>query len=83
MGIYYILIFLDWFFCVKNPKPGEIWGCKNTDDSPWPLNPNPKYTVKIIDVKSGWVRFYIDEATSDERMSAYWFRHYYFHIDNP
>lgn len=45
------------------PKPGERWNL--SDKSPWPLNyPG----VKILDVKDGWVRYYMGRIFPDERM---------------
>jgi hypothetical protein len=48
------------------PKNGEVWIRSIYDESPWPKR--TLYEVKIIDVKNGWVRYYLGEFFPDERM---------------
>ena len=47
------------------PKPGELW-IFNPED-PFESKYAP---VKILDVKDGWVRYYMGWAFPDERMKA-------------
>jgi len=48
---------------VKEPEVGERWVFN--DDDPWGGKKFPP--VKILDVKDGWVRYYIGHYYSDER----------------
>ncbi len=50
----------------ETPKAGEVWIRAIYDSSPWPKR--ALYEVKIIDVKNGWVRYYLGEFFPDERM---------------
>lgn len=47
---------------VRVPAPDEQWCMR--DKSPWPKKNNP---VRIIDVREGWVRYYMNEVFHDER----------------
>lgn len=53
-------------------EPGQFW--RHNDGSPWPKE---RYAVKILDVKDGWVRYYVNEYGPDERMREIDFRKYY------
>jgi hypothetical protein len=48
------------------PKKGEQWIFKNSHSGPWfQSRYNP---VTILDVKSGWVRYWVSFSSPDERM---------------
>lgn len=50
---------------IDPPKPGEQWGFKDfKNSSPWPKK---GHTVKILDVKDGWVRYAFPSVFTDER----------------
>ena len=55
---------LKWFnrFKRRIPKQGELWTFK--DDSPWPN----KFTVRILEVKEGWVRYWMSQDMDDNRL---------------
>lgn len=46
---------------------GSLWVLHNYRD-PFPTRDRPP--VRVLDVKDGWVRYYIGEAFPDERMSV-------------
>jgi hypothetical protein len=52
----------------ETPKAGEAWIRVICDSSPWPKH--TMYEVKIIDVKNGWVRYYMSDFFPDERMKV-------------
>lgn len=52
------------------PQPGETWHWSGTKGDPWT---GKKWTVKILDAKSGWVRYSMGNGWSafqDQRMEA-------------
>lgn len=53
-------------------EPGQRW--QHNDGSPWPIS---RYFVKILDVKEGWVRYFVNEYAPDERMREADFRKLY------
>ena len=48
------------------PKAGDVWFRSVYDESPW--KKETTYEVNVIAVKSGWVRYYMNELFPDERM---------------
>lgn len=50
------------------PVPGERW-CFGGGISGDPFPPKGGVTVRILDVKDGWVRYYMSELLPDERMN--------------
>lgn len=52
-------------FEVKYPVPGELWTLKR-DNDPWGGRDN--LNIKILDVRDGWVRYYIGPTFNDERL---------------
>lgn len=58
----------------RTPVPGEIWRYVSSD--PW----EAKVTnVRILDVKEGWVRYYMGELFPDNRMELRLFLGIYRH----
>lgn len=57
---------------IQIPKAGEYWYIP--DKSPWP--PKDRF-VKVLDVKDGWVRYYIGEFFPDERVTISTFLYIY------
>lgn len=57
------------------PKPGEIWIFRNPSAKKDPFIPKAEDTVKILEVKKGWVRFSMGNGYffNDERMSEWMF----------
>jgi hypothetical protein len=51
---------------IQAPQPGEqwIWRCANA--GPWDCP--ERWTVTILEVKQGWVRYWLDEMWPDRRM---------------
>ncbi len=48
------------------PRVGECWKFRETnDDDPWPVKDYGN--VNILDVKDGWVRYYMNSTFPDER----------------
>jgi len=48
------------------PQPGEQWSWRCANAGPWDC---PKrWTVTILEVKHGWVRYWLDEVAPDRRM---------------
>lgn len=50
----------------KNPIPGQLWALKGDDGDPF----GPKRgfcVVKILEVRDGWVRYYMNKIWDDER----------------
>ena len=45
---------------------GEFWVLDRSDGSPWPAV-GPESKVQIIDVKDGWVRYFINQTYPDNR----------------
>lgn len=61
------------------PKAGEEWVlCSRTD--PWGGKKRP--TVRIIDVKNGWVRYYMNRIFRDERKELIAFTDIYVPINS-
>jgi hypothetical protein len=54
-------------------EPGAKWQLKD-DKSPWP---QPTCLVTILDVKDGWVRYYMGRMFPDQRMEEDLFRKIY------
>jgi hypothetical protein len=48
------------------PQPNESWKIISDKDDPFPLK--DAVHVKILDVKDGWVRYYINKVFSDCRI---------------
>lgn len=59
-------LFFPWFFI--RPKPGETWVFKGTKRGPW--EHARRKEVSIIDVKCGWVRYYMNSMFPDERVEV-------------
>ena len=53
-------------FGMKPPESGESWFLVDRESGPW--ESKRFEPVKILDVKSGWVRYFINEVYPDERM---------------
>ena len=47
-------------------KPGEEWMLDDRESGPW--ESTRFKPVKVIDVKAGWVRYFVSEIYPDERM---------------
>ena len=60
---------------VRIPVAGETWYFRE-DDSPWASKKSQQ--VQIIDVKNGWVRYYMNKSFDDNRMKIdsflFWYR---------
>jgi hypothetical protein len=51
---------------IQIPQPGEQWTWRCANAGPWDC---PKrWTVMILEVKQGWVRYWLDEFEPDRRM---------------
>ena len=48
---------------------GEFWDFCGLNRSPWPRE-DLKTRVEILDVKNGWVRYYMNRTFQDERMET-------------
>ncbi len=59
-----------------SPNVGEIWALKG--EGPWPLS---TCRVKILDVKEGWVRYYLSKFYPDLRMKIKTFTDVYQKIE--
>ena len=55
------------FFSKPNIEPGQEWLLHDRESGPWEST-RFNVPVKILDVKSGWVRYFINEVYPDERM---------------
>jgi hypothetical protein len=52
---------------------GQIWAPQRC--GPWSCP--PRYTARILDLKDGWVRYYVNQYAPDERMREDDFRAHY------
>lgn len=52
---------------VKHPEPGQRWEFYADTEDPFPSKYPP---VKILEVKDGWVRYYMNDILRNERMRA-------------
>ena len=64
--------------------PGEWWAIAPfCDGSPWsPKSHDPIFTIKILDVKDGWVRYSMGKIYNDERMETETFTRIYEKLTN-
>ena len=62
---------------VKTPAKGENWYIE--DESPWPPDTT---VVRILDVKDGWVRYWINDKLPDNRMGMDMFLDCFKKVDN-
>ena len=54
------------FFSHPAIEPGQEWLLHDREAGPW--KSTRFKPVKILDVKAGWVRYWINEVYPDERM---------------
>jgi hypothetical protein len=60
---------------IQTPQPGEQWTWRCANAGPWDC---PKrWTVKIIEVKAGWVRYWLDDLEPDRRLELELFTRVY------
>lgn len=62
---------------VVSPNIGEQWSLVSNNGDPWEKQ---KITVRILDVKAGWVRYYMSNVFPDERMEIKSFVQIYYKV---
>lgn len=54
-------------FKKQTPKPGETWRLKSSDGDPFE---NKYPAVRVLEIRSGWVRYRISSMFPDERKAV-------------